>query len=387
MKNKTKFKQTKLGKISNDWKDKKISNCIELIYGEGLPETKRKKGNVSVFGSNGIIGFHDEALVKGPGVIIGRKGSVGEVAFSKSDFWPIDTTYYVKAKQGDDLIFWYYFLKTLRLNEMNSHSAVPGLNRNNVYEIIKPIPEIIEQRAIIKILLDLDEKIELNRQMNKTLESIAQTIFKHWFVDFEFLNKNDKPYKSSSGKMIDSELGKIPEGWKAGELKELIEITSGERPNEKSDKRDSEFSVPLLGASSIMGFVRETLYNEPVLIIGRVGTHGIVQRVLPPSFPSDNTLVIKTKFYEYVYQILCNVDYDSLNVGTTQPLITQSSIKAYRVMIPQKLILEKFENIIVKLYTKVNSNNFEDESLSQIRDSLLPKLMSGEIRAKTRNNK
>ncbi len=188
-------KQTKIGLsehkvqagiIPEEWEVKRLGDCIELVYGKGLPERARVQGNIPVFGSNGIVGFHNKALVQGPGIIIGRKGSVGEVTFSKLDFWPIDTTYFVNIKENNDIVFWYYFLKTLGLNQMNVHSAVPGLNRENVYEIISRIPPLPEQRAIAKILSDLDAKIELNREMNKTLEEIGKALFKRWFVDFEF---------------------------------------------------------------------------------------------------------------------------------------------------------------------------------------------------------
>ncbi len=124
-----------IGEIIETWQESRVGDHIELAYGDGLPERARKNGSVPVFGSNGITGLHDKALVKGPGIIIGRKGTVGQVVFSKTDFWPIDTTYYVKIKGDDNIVFWYYFLSTLGLNQMNSHSAVPGLNRDNVYEI------------------------------------------------------------------------------------------------------------------------------------------------------------------------------------------------------------------------------------------------------------
>ena len=216
-----------IGGIPKTWQESRVGDHIELAYGDGLPERARKNGSVPVFGSNGVTGFHDKALVKGPGIIIGRKGTVGQVVFSKTDFWPIDTTYYVKIKGDDDIVFWYYFLSTLGLNQMNSHSAVPGLNRDNVYEITALLPSLPEQRAIAKILFDLDEKIELNHQMNKTLESIAHAIFKRWFVDFEFPDEKGRTYKSSGGKMVESELGEIPQGWQVSNLGESGTFKNG----------------------------------------------------------------------------------------------------------------------------------------------------------------
>ncbi len=220
----TKFKQTEIGKNLEEWEVKELKKDIELVYGKSLTEKKRVKGNYPVFGSNGVVGFHNEFLVKGPGIIIGRKGSVGEVKFSKRDFWPIDTTYYVKLKNKGNIVFWYYFLLNLGLSQLNSHSAVPGLNRDQVYRISEKIPPLQEQTAIAKILSDLDSKIELFQKQNKTLEAIGQAIFKHWFIDFEFPNEKGKTYKSSGGGMIDSELGAIPKDWKVNQLKDFGDI-------------------------------------------------------------------------------------------------------------------------------------------------------------------
>src|SRR3989344_3020532 len=238
MKHQTKFKQTEIGMIPEDWEVKRIGDEIELCYGKGLPETKRIKGKIPVYGSNGIVGFHNESLINGQGIIIGRKGSVGEIKFSGNDFWAIDTTYYVKLLKKGDIKFLYYFLLTLKIDKMNSHSAVPGLNRDNVYKIIEKIPDFEEQQKISKILSDLDSKIELNQQMNKTLEAIGQAIFKHWFVDFDFPNEKGKPYKSSGGEMVDSELGEIPKGWEIGKLPEVAIVTDclhTKKPKQKYD--------------------------------------------------------------------------------------------------------------------------------------------------------
>lgn len=128
-----------------------------------------------------------------------------------------------------------------------------------------------------------------------------------------------------------------------------------------------------------MGYTKEVLYNEDILIIGRVGTHGVVQRVNYPCFPSDNTFVIKSKYYGFVYQLLKKIDYDSLNTGSTQPLITQKSLKTVNVVLPDKKILSIFEMISKVIFDKIYLNNNEIFNLTKLRDTLLPKLMSGEI--------
>ena len=206
--------------------------------------------------------------------------------------------------------------------------------------------------------------------MNNNLEQLAESIFTNWFVKCE-------PFKDEN--FIEHSWTNYPENWELIRLKEIINITSGKRPGAKEDLKNDEFSYPLYGASSIMGYVSEYSYNEPILLIGRVGTLGIVQRVLDKCHPSDNTLVIKSKYYEYIFQILKRINYDAYNTGSTQPLITQKSISNIEIPLPPSNQLDKFENISSKLYSEVYKNNKEIENLTKLRDTLLPKLMSGEI--------
>lgn len=233
------------------------------------------------------------------------------------------------------------------------------------------LPSLPEQKSISNFLSAIDDKIEINSQINKKIEETTQAIFKSWFVDFE-------PFQS--GEFQESEMGRIPKGWNVGKLGEIVEISSGKRPIAKNEKMDMDFSIPLVGASSIMGYVNDVLYNEPILVIGRVGTHGVIQRFISPCWPSDNTLVLKSKFYEFVYEKLKSIDYKSLNRGSTQPLITQTDIKNVKLVLPSDETMKEFENIVSKIYEKYNSNNNENRTLVNIRDSLLPKLINGEIR-------
>lgn len=242
------------------------------------------------------------------------------------------------------------------------------------------LPPLNEQKAIANILSTLDEKIETNNQINEKLEEMAQALFKHWFVDFEFPNENGEPYKSSGGEMVESELGMIPKGWEVGKLGDIISISSGKRPKEKQADSSEKYPFPIVGASSIMGYTSDFNYNEPVLIIGRVGTHGIIQRFTNKVWASDNTLVIKSKYYGFTYNILKSIDYKSLNRGSTQPLITQKDIKNTTVLIPPSNVVNSYEDFYSSLFEKYRTNKVESDLLTKIRDSILPKLMSGEIR-------
>lgn len=168
-----------------EWQQKTIGDLVMLQRGIDLPSAERKSGSVPIMGSFGITGRHSEAACKGPGVTVGRSGaSAGVVCYIDEDFWPLNTCLYVKDFKGNHPRFSYYLLKTFDLASLNSGSAQPSLNRNFVHPVPASFPDPPEQEAIASVLGALDDKIELNRRMNKTLEAMARAIFKDWFVDF-----------------------------------------------------------------------------------------------------------------------------------------------------------------------------------------------------------
>ncbi|MDZ4172049.1 MAG: restriction endonuclease subunit S [Methanobacteriaceae archaeon] len=165
-----------LGEIPEGWEVVKVADLIELVYGKGLTKNNRNPGEIPVFGSNGITDYHNESYVKGPGLIIGRKGTVGKIHISYSDFWPIDTTYFVKSKIDSIMIFWYYLLNSLKLEKMNVHSAVPGLNRNDIYEILVLKPKVNVLLDIESQLKSLFDKINQNNLENIILSQIRDSL-------------------------------------------------------------------------------------------------------------------------------------------------------------------------------------------------------------------
>lgn len=384
------------------WKESIIGDHIELAYGDGLPERDRKGGKYPVYGSNGVVGSHDRALVRGPGIIIGRKGTVGQVTLSKSDFWPIDTTYYVKLKEDGDIFFWFYLLQTLGLSQMNSHSAVPGLNRDNVYSILKQIPPPTEQRAIAKILSDLDEKIEFNNQMNKTLEMIGHAVFKQWFVDFEFPDRNGKPYKSSGGKKIDSELGEIPEGWAVKEISDCGEVVCGKTPPTADkdnygddiffitipDMRGQAFVIKTERRLSKKGATTQKKKELPSLAIcvSCIATPGLVSLTSGLSHTNQqiNSIVCNkdtSPFFMYYKMLDKSEEIKSMGLGGTATLnLNTGNFARIKVVVPEKAIMDSFHKTVMPFMERILSNSIENDGLCSIRDSLLPRLMSGQIR-------
>ena len=196
---------------------------------------------------------------------------------------------------------------------------------------------------------------------NCNLEQQVSAIYQSWFENFDLSN------------------GKCPSNWNKETLSIIAEITSGKRPPQKSNTCNTDTPIPIIGAASVMGFTSEANHAEKILVTGRVGTHGIVQRLNSPCWTSDNTLVISSPFYEFTNQILHRIDYSSINRGSTQPLITQGDMNKVVILLPDNDTLNKFEQVAGALMAQWTRNNDENAHLASLRDTLLPKLMTGEI--------
>lgn len=242
------------------------------------------------------------------------------------------------------------------------------------------VPSRIIQEKITNILSSLDSKIELNNQINEKLEETAKALYKEWFVNFNFPDENGLPYKDNGGEFVDSELGKIPVGWNVGKLDDIIiDITSGVSTKVKSELSDDIYKYPVIGASRTMAYSNDYNIDSKVLIIGRVGTLGVVQRINEKVWATDNTLIVNTSYYEYVYNILKTLDYKSLNRGSTQPLITRTDIRNTKIIIPNEQILTIFENLLLPFSNQLENCIKETKVLDKIKNILLSKLMSGQI--------
>jgi len=159
-----------------DWRESCIGDEIELAYGKSLPAHAREPGHFVVFGSNGCVGHHSSPLVSGPGIIVGRKGSVGSVVYSIHDFWPIDTTYYIINKNDHNWRFLYHLLSSIGLETLNSHSAIPGLNRENVYSIRVRLPDKREQHSIALALDAVEDAIDLHHKKGAVLDDLFKAL-------------------------------------------------------------------------------------------------------------------------------------------------------------------------------------------------------------------
>ncbi|MCC4226785.1 restriction endonuclease subunit S [Zunongwangia profunda] len=358
--------------MPENWNTYKLGDLLTLNYGKSLTASKRKEGNIPVFSSSGRTGWHNKPLVKEEGIIVGRKGTVGSIFKTQGPFYCIDTAYYILRKDPVyDFDFLFYLLHTIGLNKLNFDSAVPGLNRNIAYDQQISLPPLQEQKSIASILSALDDKIELNLQMNKTLEEMAMALYKHWFVDFG-------PFQD--GEFVDSELGEIPKGWEIKKLEDLLEIKYG-----KDHKKLEDGNIPVYGSGGIMRYVDTFLYDQESILIPRKGTLSNLFYLSKPFWSVDTMFYSKFKkqnFGKYIFHFLKSQDLASMDVGSAVPSLTTELLKRIKILVPSIQEVEKFNEIVSGYFEVMESNKDENKTLTQLRDTLLPKLISGEVHVK-----
>jgi len=376
--------------MKSDWAEMQLGDALTLQRGYDLPVDKRMAGHVPVIASTGPVGFHNEAKVKAPGVVIGRSGSIGGGQFIQKDFWPLNTTLWVKDFKANSPRFCYYLLISIKFSRFNVGSGVPTLNRNHIHPLPIKLPPLPEQRAIAHILGTLDDKIELNRKMNETLEAMARAIFKSWFVDFLPVRAKTEGRDTGLPKEIadlfpdsfeNSELGEIPKGWRVENLGEVVTLAYG-----KALKKAIRMSgnIPVYGSNGQVGWHNEKLVDGPGIIVGRKGNPGIITWVPTDFFPIDTTFYVVPKgpisSLYYLFYSLGLQDLPSLGADSAVPGLNRNMAYMNHIIIPPIKILQLFDTQVDNLYKKIQANNDQSTTLSAIRDALLHKLISGEIR-------
>ena len=319
-----------------------------------------------------------------------ENGKTAQVTILDDDEVAFGSTEYIVLRHkigitDNNYIFYLALSQYVRDTAIKSMTGTSGRQRaqTDVIENTKiMLPPLEEQKAIAHILSTLDDKIEVNNQINKTLENMAQAIFKQWFVDFEFPNEDGEPYKSSGGEMIESELGMIPKGWEVVKLNSVVDICYGKNLPTKNLLSDG---YPVFGGNGQIGFYSEYLYEKSqVLIACRGAASGKVIISLPYSFVTNNSLVLEQNgtsvTHEYLKQFCLENEFYNYATGSAQPQITIANLANANILIPQRDLMNMFSLIRNSIDHEVLSLFNENNKLVAIRDALLPKLMSGEIR-------
>ena len=397
------------------WVQRRLGDVIVLKRGYDLPDRERHHGPVPVVSSSGITDHHSESRAPGPGVVTGRYGTLGRVFFVPNDFWPLNTALYVQDFKGNDPRFISYFLRSLDFSRFSDKAAVPGLNRNHLHEETVRIPgAVAEQRAIAHVLGTLDDKIELNRRMNATLEAMARALFRSWFVDFHPVRAKMEGRATGLPKdlddlfpdrLVDAGLGELPEGWEVSEIGAEVDAVGGATPSTKepaywdggqhhwatpkdlskllspvlleterkiTDEGAQKISSGLLPPGTVLLSSRAPIGYLAITEVPTAVNQGFIAMICRKRLPA---LYVLSWCYENLERI------KDISGGTTFAEISKKAFRPLPIVVPPKTLLELYGQVICSLHGRVVANTREAALLASLRDLVLPKLVAGELRA------
>ncbi|MED4912113.1 restriction endonuclease subunit S [Brevibacillus centrosporus] len=415
---------------------------FETLFAEptrnGLTRPKRVRGNgIKMVNMGEIFAFdrifnqemdrvpvtdkeYDKSILKEGDLLFARQSltlkGAGKCSIVMTDEEMTFESHLIRARlqrEKADPLFYYYFFKSKIGKELISsiveQVAAAGIRSSDLVKLKVPVPSVLEQREISKILSSIDDKIELNYAINKNLEEIAQALFKRWFVDFEFPNENGEPYKSSGGEFEESELGLIPKGWRIQKINDIAEVKGGKRIPKSHELITIKTDHPYIRIADITNgrislgnlmYLSEETYNHIsryvinnddvyISIVGTIGIVGVINRLLNNANLTENmakiTIIntkIINKFYLYLYLDSNQGKHhiSSRTVGSTQPKLALTRIRDIPLIIPDENLMKSFTETVNCIYNEYEENEIENIRLEELRNSLLPKLMSGEIR-------
>ena len=397
--------------MTDDWCTTTVGEFAPFTYGKGLPKKQRNEtGGIPVYGSNGIVGYHDQALTNSPTIIIGRKGTVGAVHYSPVPCWPIDTTFYVTADDPQLLRFKYYALQSLGLDDANSDSAVPGLNRDFAHSIHFSVPPMEEQRRIAGVLGCLDDKIELNRRMAETLEQMARALFRSWFVDFEPVRAKQEArwrpgqslpglpahlYDSFPDRLEPSEQGPIPAGWRIAALGDCFDLTMGQSPPGSTYNEDGD-GLPFFQGRADFGFrypenrkfcTAPTRLAQPAdTLVSVRAPVGDINMAWEECCIGRGVAALRhksgsTSFTYYAAQTLQPALRAYESEGTVFGAITKRQFESLQVLDPPVELVDAFDVETCRMDERLAVATAEAAHLASLRDQALTHLLAVDQRA------
>jgi type I restriction enzyme S subunit len=367
----------------SEWQKGNLGEFINLKRGYDLPSKSRVFGEFPIISSSGITDYHNEPKVFEGGVITGRYGTIGQVFYTDKPFHPLNTTLYVQDFKDNNKKFVYYFLKELDWEKFSDKSAVPGINRNDVHQEIVSFPPLPEQQAIASVLSSLDDKIDLLHRQNKTLEQMAETLFRQWFIE------------------------EAKEYWEEADLTQLITLKSGFAFKSKDFRQFGENGIiKIKNISNSIIDINNTDYidneiaikildsfklNEGNILIAMTGAEigklGLIPRTNKKLFLNQRVGILNPKFegadiIAYLY-LKSDIGQDYIGntaTGSAQPNISATGIEKCNFPKIDVDILKEYGKDLKIYFNKIIENLGQIQTLENLRDTLLPKLMSGEIR-------
>ena len=367
-----------------------LSDFITLQRGFDLPTARRKEGDVPVIASAGIAGYHNEAKVRGPGVVIGRSGSIGGGQYTADDFWPLNTTLWVKDFKGNNPKFAYYILKGIDFTRFNAGAGVPTLNRNHIASLRVSSFSSAEQAEIASILSAYDNLIENNRRRIQLQEESARLLYREWFVRLRF--PGHEHVKIING---------VPEGWEKSAVSKMGDVVTGKTP---STKEPDNFGgkIPFIKTPDMhknpivietAQYLSEQGANsqakkyipEDSIMVSCIGTVGIVaiNAIKAQTNQQINTVIPQkehSRYYAYFALGDLKSRLEAMGGGATMVNVNKGKFESLPIVIPSGSILHAFHEVCKPIFLQIKNLLIQNQKLKHARDLLLLRLMNGEIK-------
>ncbi|MBO4508246.1 MAG: restriction endonuclease subunit S [Spirochaetaceae bacterium] len=347
----------------------RFDKFVSLNRGFDLPDDKIIEGKYPVIASTSIKAYHNQYKVKAPIVVTGRSGSLGKVQYVDEDGWPLNTALYAKDFHGNNPKYVYYFLQTMHLEQYNAGVGVPTLNQNHLHSLKILIHDLPKQQKIASILSAYDNLIQNYKKQIEALQTAASELYKEWFVRFRFPGYQTTKFENG-----------IPKGWKVEKLKKLVEVKYG-----KDHSKLDVGNIPVYGSGGIMRYCNKALYDKETVLIPRKGSLNNIMYANNPLWTVDTmfyTVMLRKNIAKYLYYVLSKINMESFNAGAALPSMTTEILSHFKIIVPDNEILESFDKKIALIFTQIDNLQQQITNLTQQRDLLLPRLMSGKLNVK-----
>ena len=374
----------------SEWREATLGDVCELKRGYDLPRGSRANGSVPVISSSGLTGWHDEAKVKAPGVVTGRYGTLGQVFYVTEDFWPLNTSLYVRDFKGNDPQFVAALLRSLDLAQYDGAAAVPGLNRNHLHTLPVRVPGIAAQQTIARVARAFDDLIENYLRRVEVLEEMARAVYREWFERFRYPGHQDVP-------LVDSALGPIPEGWQVESMADIAHMTMGQSP--KSEFYNSsgigkpfhqgvaDFGTHVTSTRKWCSVEGRSASDGDVLVsvrapVGRINiadTDMTIGRGLAALRAKDGRQGLLLGRLREIF-----AEEDSMgNDGAIYKSLGKAELGSIPVLVPPASLAGAADEVLTENFAMIRALSGSVHQLSGLRDLLLPRLVTCQIDVST----